>query len=74
MFYHVSKIAWFFATPSNLLVCLVLAGLVLILMGRATIGFRLATGAAVGLMIAGLQFNALRFIAHDADFAAGGCD
>lgn len=55
MFYHVSKIAWFFATPSNLLACLVLAGLVLIWMGRATIGFRLSAGAAAGLMLAGLS-------------------
>jgi uncharacterized SAM-binding protein YcdF (DUF218 family) len=55
MFYHVSKIAWFFATPSNLLACLVLAGLVFVWMGRARIGFRLASGAAAGLMIAGLS-------------------
>lgn len=29
MFYYVSKVAWFFATPSNLLVSLILLGLVL---------------------------------------------
>jgi len=29
VFYYVSKIAWFFATPSNLLISLILAGLIL---------------------------------------------
>ncbi|WP_262272042.1 YdcF family protein [Microvirga yunnanensis] len=34
MFYYVSKVAWFFATPSNLLISLVLLGLVLALFKR----------------------------------------
>lgn len=34
MFYYVSKIAWFFATPSNLLVSLILLGLILALPKR----------------------------------------
>lgn len=34
MFYYVSKIAWFFATPSNLLISLILLGLVLALSKR----------------------------------------
>ena len=46
MFYLVSKIAWFFVTPSNLLTTLTIAGLVLMWLGRATIGFRLAAGPA----------------------------
>jgi len=34
VFYYVSKVAWFFATPSNLLVSLILLGLVLALFER----------------------------------------
>lgn len=34
MFYYVSKIAWFFATPSNLLISLILLGLTLIFFKR----------------------------------------
>ena len=29
VFYYVSKVAWFFATPSNLLISLILLGLIL---------------------------------------------
>lgn len=53
MFYYVSKIVWFFATPSNLLASLVLLGLLLALFRRARsfgIGFALAvTVATIGL-------------------------
>ena len=56
MFYYVSKIAWFFATPSNLLISLILLGLVLALSKRfrrfgigMSLGFTLATGA-LGLL------------------------
>ena len=53
MFYSVSKIAWFFATPSNLLISLVLLGLLLALVRRfRTFGLRLgliATLATIGL-------------------------
>ena len=55
MFYLVSKIAWFFVTPSNLLTTLTIAGLVLMWLGRVTIGFRLAAGASGALLIAGLS-------------------
>lgn len=55
MFYHVSKIAWFFVTPSNLLTCLAIAGLVLIGLGRQTVGFRLSACSMAGLFIAGLS-------------------
>ena len=34
MFYTLSKVAWFFATPSNLLVSLILLGLLLALFKR----------------------------------------
>ncbi|KLK89525.1 hypothetical protein AA309_30935 [Microvirga vignae] len=34
MFYYVSKVAWFFATPSNLLLSLILLGFVLALFGH----------------------------------------
>jgi uncharacterized SAM-binding protein YcdF (DUF218 family) len=55
MFYLVSKIAWFFVTPSNLLTTLTIAGLVLMWLGRATVGFRLAAGASAALLVAGLS-------------------
>ncbi|PVE23840.1 YdcF family protein [Microvirga sp. KLBC 81] len=43
MFYYVSKIAWFFATPSNLLLSLILSGFVLALFRRLrAFGIRLA--------------------------------
>ncbi len=56
MFYYVSKVAWFFATPSNLLISLVLLGLILALFRRlrpfgigVSIAFTLAT-IALGLL------------------------
>lgn len=53
MFYYVSKIAWFFATPSNLLVSLILLGLLLALfrrLRRVGIGIALVfTLATLGL-------------------------
>ncbi len=53
MFYYASKVAWFFATPSNLLLSLVLLGLVLALFRRSRklgIGVALAfTLATIGL-------------------------
>lgn len=56
MFYYVSKVAWFFATPSNLLVSLILLGLVIALFPRTRrlgIGLALAfalTTAGLGLL------------------------
>ncbi|MBF9234193.1 YdcF family protein [Microvirga alba] len=56
MFYYVSKIAWFFATPSNLLISLILLGLMIALVPSArslgiglALSFTLAT-AALGLL------------------------
>jgi len=53
VFYYVSKVAWFFATPSNLLVSLILLGLLLVLFRKARsfgIGFALVmTVATIGL-------------------------
>ncbi len=56
MFYYVSKIAWFFATPSNLLISLILLGLALTLFRRlrgfgigVSLVFTLAT-IALGLL------------------------
>jgi uncharacterized SAM-binding protein YcdF (DUF218 family) len=51
MFYFVSKIVWFFLTPSNALVVLALAGLVLARTRFARAGARM-TGAAVVLLLA----------------------
>lgn len=56
MFYYISKIVWFFATPSNLLISLILLGLVLTLFRRlrgfgigVSLVFTLAT-VALGLL------------------------
>ena len=55
MFYFVSKIVWFFLTPSNLMVTLALVGLWLMRGKRAVFGARLAVGGAIGLFVAGLS-------------------
>jgi uncharacterized SAM-binding protein YcdF (DUF218 family) len=54
MFYYASKIAWFFATPSNLLPSLVALGLVLMLTRLRRTGWALAFLGAVGLFVGGL--------------------
>ena len=55
MFYFASKIVWFFLTPSNSLVTLILVGLWLMRRQRAVLGARLAAIGAVGLFVAGLS-------------------
>lgn len=55
MFYFISKIVWFFLTPSNALVTLVLVGLFLMRGKRAVLGGRLAAAGGVGLLVAGLS-------------------
>lgn len=55
MFYLVSKIVWFFVTPSNLFTTLTIAGLVLMWTGRNVLGFRLAAAASGALLVAGLS-------------------
>ncbi|KAA2237992.1 YdcF family protein [Salinarimonas soli] len=56
MFYYLSNIAWFFATPSNLVASLILLGLALALVGRTRrAGFGLAVTAAIGLLVMGLS-------------------
>jgi uncharacterized SAM-binding protein YcdF (DUF218 family) len=55
MFYYVAKIVWFFLTPSNALVTLALAGLLLMRTKRARLGQRLAISSAVLLFVAGLS-------------------
>src|SRR5215217_7113248 len=55
MFYYASKVAWVFATPSNLLVVLVLAGLALSLVRRLRrTGLAIAAAFAALLLIGGL--------------------
>jgi uncharacterized SAM-binding protein YcdF (DUF218 family) len=56
MFYIVSKIGWFFATPSNLLPFLILAGLAAMAWPRLRrFGYGLALVAAIALLAAGLS-------------------
>ena len=56
MFYYASKVGWFFATPSNLLASLVLAGLGLTLLTRwRRVGFTMAVGFTVAMLVAGLS-------------------
>jgi uncharacterized SAM-binding protein YcdF (DUF218 family) len=56
MFYAASKILWFFATPSNGLPILALAGLLLMLWGPArSFGYGLALAGIVLLLVAGLS-------------------
>ena len=55
MFYFVSKIVWFFLTPSNALVTFTLTGLWLMRTRRAVLGGRLAAAGAIGLLVAGLS-------------------
>ncbi|NOT40363.1 MAG: YdcF family protein [Alphaproteobacteria bacterium] len=72
MFYFISKIVWFFVTPSNALVTVTLLGLLLMRTKRDVLGGRLAAVGAVGLLVAGISplGNALvlpleeRFAAH----------
>lgn len=54
MFFALSKIAWFFLQPSNILLALILFGALSVLTRRAQRAGRIALGAGVvGLMIAG---------------------
>jgi uncharacterized SAM-binding protein YcdF (DUF218 family) len=56
VFFTVSKVLWFFATPSNLLPSLILFGLVLQMPGRTRrLGQALTIGAALLLAAAGLS-------------------
>lgn len=56
MFYFVSKIVWFFATPSNALVALALLGLLLMRAPkRAVLRKRMVVASAVLLLVAGLS-------------------
>lgn len=55
MFYYVSKIVWFFLTPSNALVTLAIVGLVLMQTRWTILGWRLTASAVAGLLIAGLS-------------------
>jgi uncharacterized SAM-binding protein YcdF (DUF218 family) len=56
VFYYASKVFWFFATPSNLLPGLILAGLVLAARKRTyRFGVGLATASTALLLVAGLS-------------------
>ncbi|MBI1211400.1 MAG: YdcF family protein [Alphaproteobacteria bacterium] len=55
MFYFVSKIVWFFLTPSNALIVLAIAGLVVMRTRLAPVGWWMTTGAVAALLIAGLS-------------------
>lgn len=55
MFYFISKIVWFFLTPSNALVTAALVGLLLMRTKRARLGQRMVVTASVLLLVAGLS-------------------
>jgi len=55
VFYFVSKIVWFFVTPSNALVTLALIGFVLMRTRRAAMGKRLSFASVVALLVVGLS-------------------
>jgi uncharacterized SAM-binding protein YcdF (DUF218 family) len=55
MFYFVSKVAWFFLTPSNALVTLAVVGLVLARTKYARVGWWMTASAAGVMLIAGLS-------------------
>jgi uncharacterized SAM-binding protein YcdF (DUF218 family) len=56
MFYYASKILWFFATPSNLLILIILLGSLLAFTRRfRRVGATLATIAALTALVAGLS-------------------
>jgi uncharacterized SAM-binding protein YcdF (DUF218 family) len=55
VFYYVSKVVWFFATPSNLLISLILVGLILALFKRLrTIGIGLSLVFTLATLALGL--------------------
>lgn len=56
MFYYVSKVAWFFATPSNLLISLILLGLILALIKRLR---RFGIGISLTFTLATIAFGLL---------------
>jgi len=55
MFYFVSKIVWFFVTPSNALITIAIVGLVLSRTRYAAFGPAVTAGAVAALLIAGLS-------------------
>lgn len=55
MFYFVSKIVWFFLTPSNALIVLAIAGLVVMRTRFAPVGWWMTAGATAALLVAGLS-------------------
>lgn len=55
MFYYVSKIVWFVATPSNALAMLALIGFLVMRTKRAALGQRAVFASIVGLLVAGLS-------------------
>ncbi len=72
MFYYVSKIAWFFATPSNLLLSAILAGLLLSLFRRLkTFGVGLALVTALTTIALGfLPFSTYLMVPLEERFPA----
>lgn len=53
MFFPVSKILWFFATPSNFLITLSVIGLTLLLFGKRRAGLTASAIAVAGLLVFG---------------------
>ncbi|MCC2114030.1 MAG: YdcF family protein [Hyphomicrobiales bacterium] len=55
MFFYLSKILWFFAQPTTVLIFLVLLGAVLLATRLSRLGRRLIVTAAIGLLVAGFS-------------------
>ncbi|WP_342750266.1 YdcF family protein [Phreatobacter cathodiphilus] len=55
LFFYLSKILWWFAAPSNLLMALILAGALLLFTRWARGGRRLVLSAALGLLVCGVS-------------------
>lgn len=55
MFFYISKVFWFFVQPSNLIIILLLAGIILYLRGSVKTGTRIIAFAVAFIAVAGLS-------------------
>src|SRR5512138_1924687 len=55
MFYYISKVFWFFAQPSSLVIIFLVAGTILYLRGRVKTGMRIIVLCVVFIAVTGLS-------------------